>query len=401
MDSLPLEILQSIFALACTDGGRTGCSLALTSVSVRAAARIARFHSVSLVAYPARLEPFVALYTRECAPALGDRPRIAHLHLTVPPDSLSLLDPEPAPTRKGPTPVEYTASYKTAARTLTRLVAADVETLALQYGFRAADVAGGSWLDFIDRPLPRLRALSVLGLLDLAPLLAPELSSSPPTQTQTQTPTPLFPALTHLHIVRRDPELLRTGHLAFWRAHAPRATHVRIALLPAHHPHTLRALADALGVPVPLPYNGNVGVGGQGYAPRLAWWRSVRRLVLQRADTDAEAPALSASQAVDAPRQSVDFDFASPSPSTAQAWCTDDTRARAAGVGGAGAPGTGLDEGLRCFRDAASGARAGGSSSRSLWPSLVAGWTTTGGGRGFGRGGWRACVGRRPGVGRL
>ncbi|KAI0644502.1 hypothetical protein C8Q79DRAFT_1011542 [Trametes meyenii] len=354
MDSLPLEILQAVFTLACTDGGRTGCSLALTSVSVRAAARIARFHSVSLVAYPSRLESFVALYAREASPALGDRPRIAHLHLTIPPDSLGLGADPPAPAahtsltwpkasarpEPEPIPVEYTANYKAAARTLTRLVAADLESLALQYGFRHADVAAGSWLDFIDRPLPRLRSLAVLGLLDLAPLLPPELSSPPQGQGQ----APLFPALTHLHAVRRDPELLRTGHLAFWRTHAPRATHVRVALLPAHHPHTLRALADAVGVPwVSHPYP---HPHPRPHAAPRPTYPSVRRLVLQRADAPAPAPAPAAASA-----GNVEFaqGTAASSASHAQTWCED--------AAPGDAPELALDEGLRRFRDAASRAR--------------------------------------------
>ncbi|KAL1945975.1 hypothetical protein VTO73DRAFT_1977 [Trametes versicolor] len=85
MDTLPLETLQQIFALACTDGGFTGCSLSLTSKAVRAAVRTIRFHSVSLVAYPARLDSFVGLYAQECDPTLGDIPKVQHLRLVIPP----------------------------------------------------------------------------------------------------------------------------------------------------------------------------------------------------------------------------------------------------------------------------------------------------------------------------
>ncbi|KAI0816036.1 hypothetical protein BC628DRAFT_1406048 [Trametes gibbosa] len=84
MDTLPLETLQRIFTLACTDGGHTGNSLSLTSKGIRAAARTARFHSVALVANPRRLRAFVALYERECDAAFGDKPRIQHLYLTFP-----------------------------------------------------------------------------------------------------------------------------------------------------------------------------------------------------------------------------------------------------------------------------------------------------------------------------
>ncbi|EIW63209.1 uncharacterized protein TRAVEDRAFT_43513 [Trametes versicolor FP-101664 SS1] len=84
MDTLPLETLEQIFELACTDGGYTGHSLSLVSKGIRAAARTSRFHSVSLIASPHRLQLFVALYKRECDPAHGDKPRIQHLYVAFP-----------------------------------------------------------------------------------------------------------------------------------------------------------------------------------------------------------------------------------------------------------------------------------------------------------------------------
>ncbi|PIL37519.1 hypothetical protein GSI_01213 [Ganoderma sinense ZZ0214-1] len=48
LDQLPAELLHEIFLDACTDGGSTGCSLALVSRSVRVHSRAARFHSVTL-----------------------------------------------------------------------------------------------------------------------------------------------------------------------------------------------------------------------------------------------------------------------------------------------------------------------------------------------------------------
>ncbi|EIW62616.1 uncharacterized protein TRAVEDRAFT_42965 [Trametes versicolor FP-101664 SS1] len=84
MDTLPLETLQHIFELACTDGGRTGNSLSLVSKGIRAAVRTTRFHSIALIASPRRLQSFIDLYRRECDPARGDRPRIQHMHVAFP-----------------------------------------------------------------------------------------------------------------------------------------------------------------------------------------------------------------------------------------------------------------------------------------------------------------------------
>ena len=48
MRDLPVELLQQIFALACTDGGYTGCSLSLVSRRFHDVVHTARYHSVAL-----------------------------------------------------------------------------------------------------------------------------------------------------------------------------------------------------------------------------------------------------------------------------------------------------------------------------------------------------------------
>lgn len=84
MDTLPLESLQRIFELACTDGGYTGSTLSFVSRGIRTAARTTRFHSVSLVATPHRLQSFVNLYKRECDLLQDSKPRIQHLYVEFP-----------------------------------------------------------------------------------------------------------------------------------------------------------------------------------------------------------------------------------------------------------------------------------------------------------------------------
>ncbi|OJT02581.1 hypothetical protein TRAPUB_6885 [Trametes pubescens] len=84
MDTLPLETLQRIFELACTDGGYTGYSLSLVSRGIRAAARTTRFHSISLLATLHRLQSFVDSYKRKCDPSQDDKPRVQHLHIVFP-----------------------------------------------------------------------------------------------------------------------------------------------------------------------------------------------------------------------------------------------------------------------------------------------------------------------------
>ena len=82
MDRLPLETLHQIFELACTDGGYTGCSLALTSKFIREAAQYTRLYSVVLEAETQRLDALIALYQNQCSNAAGFRLRTVHLHIS-------------------------------------------------------------------------------------------------------------------------------------------------------------------------------------------------------------------------------------------------------------------------------------------------------------------------------
>ncbi|KAL1947809.1 hypothetical protein VTO73DRAFT_13533 [Trametes versicolor] len=67
MESLAVELLMAIFAFACTDGGRTGCSLALVCKHFREVSRPLRFHSVALTGAPDQLKRFFVLFERERA----------------------------------------------------------------------------------------------------------------------------------------------------------------------------------------------------------------------------------------------------------------------------------------------------------------------------------------------
>ena len=45
---IPYDIWHLIFQLVCTDGGASGCALALTSKSIRALSASTRFYSLAL-----------------------------------------------------------------------------------------------------------------------------------------------------------------------------------------------------------------------------------------------------------------------------------------------------------------------------------------------------------------
>ncbi|KAI0633280.1 hypothetical protein C8Q77DRAFT_776579 [Trametes polyzona] len=335
MERLPLEISQRIFELACTDGGYTGQSLGLASKTFRAISRTARFHSVLLAASPHRLRAFLALYERECDPALGDKPRIRHLHVTFPrieehppeaaadedsedefgfprlnfagslmgrrsrsvspplrqgqekgrasaePDGLSTGIPPPGEALEralrysdGSKTWHLTAdpAYKEAARNLLRLAGPDLVTLVIQCGY---SFGGPLHLPgLIKSPLPHLREATFVGITGLTELLRANDAEGGVGQ-------PLFPALTHLSLLSPSKPL----NMSFWRTHAPNVAHLSLS----HAEYCTLDIAAAVGVRVgehPRFWHLNPSTYPDGAAdstgPRpVPIYPSLRRLVLQ------------------------------------------------------------------------------------------------------------------------
>ncbi|KAI0644503.1 hypothetical protein C8Q79DRAFT_776806 [Trametes meyenii] len=139
--------------------------------------------------------------------------------------------------------------YHEAARALVRLLAPDLATLALQ-------TERGSLLPnhlrFLDRPLPRVRELTLVALADLHPLLVfprPNSDSDSPAgddedgDGDDEEGAPLLPAVTHLHVGRRriPSGCLFTRVSSVWPTHAPNATHLRISCVPPPSNYSLSA----------------------------------------------------------------------------------------------------------------------------------------------------------------
>ncbi|KAL1945749.1 hypothetical protein VTO73DRAFT_1751 [Trametes versicolor] len=329
MDTLPLETLQRIFELACTDGGRTGHSLSLVSKGIRTAARTTRFHSIALIASPRRLQSFIDLYQRECDPTREGKPRIQHLHIAFPvgepgriayvlngPDLFwplahsRSLEPTPSPLARsnlhalaethnvlvfesgvrrdgaagtystrasqltpkrnavrpsmsmksllvavrryrtaamelvtgrrrtsrsdhrttspnhlrspvadhlGPTSYE---EYCDTAQILFQLVAPDLVTLVVQYGFTSGPTYGHKpRLAIVDRSFPRLQEAAFVGVDDPRMLLS---------HVNGAADTPIFPMLTHLHVAPGYTAACGIC-LSFWTTHAPGVTHLGVS----------------------------------------------------------------------------------------------------------------------------------------------------------------------------
>ncbi|KAH9889085.1 hypothetical protein C8Q73DRAFT_709592 [Cubamyces lactineus] len=87
LEDLPVELLQIIFCIACTDGGRTGCSLSRVSKRIRAISLSTRFHSVALVSgLSSKLTRFATTFERACVEAARQTispPIVRHLCISV------------------------------------------------------------------------------------------------------------------------------------------------------------------------------------------------------------------------------------------------------------------------------------------------------------------------------
>ena len=249
MDKLPVELLTLIAFFACTDGGPTGCALALVSKHIRAVTRPARFFSVCVFSSPAKIEQFLQVYQAERARAVDALPRVRHLCLSLfgkgletgagpdtplPPSNLSKISSTSIPPPTAPQPTsraEFFAAmqrrtqqwrsaqdtldeqYNRVVPALIRAVAPDVRTLALvQAQWRSASIVRCTF--------PALRELTLVGG---DPSFLP-LAFAPSAR-------PLYPALRRLHhilaFVGRDVDFVQ------WAQHAPNVTHLRVSRLGA------------------------------------------------------------------------------------------------------------------------------------------------------------------------
>ncbi|KAI1796060.1 hypothetical protein LXA43DRAFT_650992 [Ganoderma leucocontextum] len=86
--AIPTELWQEILTIACTDGGSTGRSLALTNRFLHAQSFSSRFHSLAFTSLP-RVEAFLDVQPNDC------RPRIEHLYLSFAAETELTWNPPP------------------------------------------------------------------------------------------------------------------------------------------------------------------------------------------------------------------------------------------------------------------------------------------------------------------
>ena len=245
MDCVPLETLQQIFQLACIDGGYTGGSLALTSKFIHRAAESTRFYSIAVAAETERLTALVTLYRRQCSNAAGIRPRTAHLYLSIDEPKEDELDESEDEDLASPPRSSTVSARFVAIKQLLNLVTDDLQSLVITKGFFTAVRS------LFDRPLPAVRSLTLVRHADPSKLIPPGSES---------TVLPLFPALTHLHVVAQEASALQP-FLPGWIAHAPHVTHLRVS--ESAHSRMYKLLDElraALGTPARRRFAAGIAV---------------------------------------------------------------------------------------------------------------------------------------------
>ncbi|KAH9848381.1 hypothetical protein C2E23DRAFT_844679 [Lenzites betulinus] len=236
MDTLPVEILQAIFVLACTDGGATGNALSLTSKGIRAAARPIRFHSIHLAVDRAPFQEFASFFAREWDDEDGNRPRVRHLSLDLggrvpPPQSLLPIGSVPGsnapshpavarlpsdlstrgPRRKPPHPP--TAADSQAVQKLLSFVARDLQSLVVHVG--PLGIPAGVRFPIFEHTFPLVREAAFLGFSTPALLISRANAEVPPTNAValiawvTPDLPPALPAAMHIHVSPNPNDLQR------------------------------------------------------------------------------------------------------------------------------------------------------------------------------------------------
>ncbi|KAI0647489.1 hypothetical protein C8Q79DRAFT_631077 [Trametes meyenii] len=231
MDKLAVELLNQIFLHACTDGGQTGCALALVSKRIRTISRPARFHSIALYSSPDKIELFLRTYQQERARAVDMLPRVRHLWLSYDENGRGGFEvPEPSSSANPPSSrAEFLAllqrraqrwcsaqenldeQYKRVIPALINVVAPDLYTLALnQSRWRGTSV--------VKCRFPRLQELTLVGGdPSFLPFSAAE------------DDVILYPSLRRLHHILTP--ICKDVNFVNWAQHAPRLTHLRVSRL--------------------------------------------------------------------------------------------------------------------------------------------------------------------------
>ncbi|KAI0711062.1 hypothetical protein C8T65DRAFT_648030 [Cerioporus squamosus] len=242
IDRLPVEVLEPISVLACTDNGSTGCALSRVSQRMRAATRAGRFTSVALSSRTAQqLASFLACFVAERSRVAAgySTPKVRHLFLASAKRTLKDDDPGAG---------EELKSYQQDISSLIDLVATDLYSLLVfhERGFYGDEL----YLPDIGlASYPSLVKLSVFGGgLRFVPTFPGWDDDDAADSTED---TPCLPRLTHLQLSRTSGYSSGIGRLKRWTREAPGLTHLFLSNIdyPDRFPvlHDLRDIVNLNG----------------------------------------------------------------------------------------------------------------------------------------------------------
>lgn len=230
IQDLPVELRQEIFIRACSDGGRTGCSLSAVSHSFRKEVFPVRYHSVALTGL-AQVAAFTAHYQRVRAtvarsPSPTSYPKVRHLYVMSHREMLRRKvyehddtdnDLDHAFSAMTLAPGRGRASTLAPLPALLRFVAPDLITLTLATTYAHTTLFAGC------AQFPILRDLTIARMqgVDIPTVGAPAL------------PRPLFPRLERLHIAMGVLDHSLEHLFCHWTELAPRTVKIRISDAPA------------------------------------------------------------------------------------------------------------------------------------------------------------------------
>ncbi|KAI0650399.1 hypothetical protein C8Q79DRAFT_383329 [Trametes meyenii] len=230
---IPTEVWQDIITQACTDGGPTGRSLALTSTFFHSQSMSPRFHSVALYSLK-QLEDFMSFLRSQPKDCL---PRIEHLYLSFvnepikPPPKIwrvySGMTQKMRQNYKEQQKKDWTswaARFRTCSVPLLTLAAPTLRTLCVvEDGIAPLPL-------HIPCPLPKLQELSWMGLIEAFK----------------ETDPVALPVLQRVHFLHYNNILPPLPSIV---VASSSLTHLRISDVTDTDDQLLRALAGVLGVP--------------------------------------------------------------------------------------------------------------------------------------------------------
>ncbi|KAI0658516.1 hypothetical protein C8Q70DRAFT_173775 [Cubamyces menziesii] len=213
---LAVEVLEQIFAYACTDGGQTGYSLSLVSKYCYVVVRPLLLHNVALLSLK-QIESFNAYLERE--QRLSPHSRVYHLFVSTIRDGEQIartrqLHRAQQQGRSSCPPQSWDNLDKrlsVALPQLLRAVAPSLLTLSLVHSWELTPI-------LLPRYLPCLREFTACGPI-------PRLPGWNDGRCSLALPAPCLPEVRRLHVVSE------TVSLVPWAHHAPRVRHLYLSRL--------------------------------------------------------------------------------------------------------------------------------------------------------------------------